>query len=363
LRTFKTFDVGGKPVLIEAFTTKVHASRSAQAIDVAGHALQIYAKRFGPYPYDSFKVVEGPIRGGAGGMEYSGMTTIATMLYGDLIKELGGLADSFGAPGIDAKALESIIGDDDGDALAEKLATAKPVAVNPGTVKPGAVKPGAGKAAKAPLMTEPASPAADLLGSMLGGQKEILESLFEMTIAHEVAHQWWAIGVGSDSQRAPWLDESLTNYSAIVYFQDRYGTARAEKMMDAHLKGAYSTARMLGQKDAPVNLRTSAYDGNMQYGAVVYGKGALFYDALRTTVGDAEFFGGLQKYFTAQNGPLAVPEGLKQAFIASAPGKRAEIAALWKRWILETHGDADITGGPPGSLTDMLGGLFGGGDE
>lgn len=343
----KPVTVGDRIVRVQAFTTKEHAAKGALAADIAGHALQVYAKRFGPYPYSNFKVVEGPIRGGAGGMEYSGMTTIATMLYGDLAKELGGLADSLGAPGVDSKTLQSIIGDDDATDAGPAVA-GKPAA-NP-----------AGKAAKAPAAEQDANPAADLLGNMLGGQKEILDSLFEMTIAHEVGHQWWAIGVGSDSQRAPWLDESLTNYSAIVYFEDRYGAARAQKMMEAHLKGAYSMARMLGQKDAAVNLRTSAYDGNMQYGAVVYGKGALFYGALRAEIGDPAFFGALRDYFAAEDDKLAEASDLKQAFIARAPAKKAAITALWKRWIEETHGDDDITGGPPASLSDMLGGMLGG---
>jgi hypothetical protein len=358
----KIFDVAGKPVSVSAFTTREHAAKADEAIDIAGHALQIYAKRFGPYRYSIFKVVEGPIRGGAGGMEYSGTTTIATMLYGDLVKELGGLADSLGAPGLDAKALENIIGDDDAGVLVDADAKTKPASGKPAGKAAGktAAKPTAGGAG---AEDKEANPAADLLGGLLGGQKDALSSVFEMTIAHEVAHQWWAIGVGSDSQREPWMDESLTNYSAIVYFEDRYGAARAQKMLDTHLKSAYSMARMLGQKDAPVDLRTSAYDGNVQYGAVVYGKGALFYDTLRGQIGDAAFFGALRDYFAAENGRLAEPSDLMGAFEARAPGKKAAIAALWKRWIEETHGDDDITGGPPTSLADMLGGLMGGGQE
>ncbi|HEX8552693.1 MAG TPA: M1 family aminopeptidase [Abditibacteriaceae bacterium] len=323
----KNFDVAGKTVEVESYTTKAHAAKGEKAIDIAGKALQIFAKRFGPYPYSSFKVVEGPIRGGAGGMEYSGMTAIASMLYGDLGKELGGLAESLGAPGVNAKALENLLGDD------------------------------------APAATNDANPAADLLGGMLGQQKEVLDSVFEMTIAHEVAHQWWAIGVGSDSQRAPWLDESLTNYSSIVYFEDRYGKAAAARMADLHLKTGYSTARMLGQSDAAVNKRTSAYDGNVQYGAIVYGKGALFYDALRTEIGDAAFFGALRDYFAGHNGRLATGADLRRAFEMRAPAKKARIAALWKRWLEETHGDADITGGAPTGLADLLGGILGGAVE
>ena len=326
----KMFDVEGRKVAVESYTTKAHQKRADEAIEIAGRALQIYAKRFGPYPYSNFKVVEGPIRGGAGGMEYSGMTTIATMLYGDLGKELGALADGLGAPGVDAKALNDILGDEDNEQAGAKE------------------------------NAQDANPAADLLGGMLGQQKAVLDTIFETTIAHEVAHQWWAIGVGSDSQRAPWLDESLTNYSAILYYEDRYGKAAAQKMSDLHLSTSYSMARMLGQKDAPANKRTSAYDGNVQYGAVVYGKGALFYAALRNEIGDAAFFAALRDYFQSHNGKLADAADLRAAFVSQSPQKKARIGALWTRWIEEAHGDEDITGGAPASIADLLGGMLGG---
>jgi hypothetical protein len=52
-----------------------------QALDVAVHALSDFEKRFGPYPYADFDVVEAAIVGGAGGVEFSGLATAASMLY------------------------------------------------------------------------------------------------------------------------------------------------------------------------------------------------------------------------------------------------------------------------------------------
>ena len=66
---------------------------------MAGRSLQIYAKRFGPYRFESFKVVEAPMKSGAGGMEYSAMTGIASGLYGDMGAQLGGLMSSLSLPG------------------------------------------------------------------------------------------------------------------------------------------------------------------------------------------------------------------------------------------------------------------------
>ena len=187
-----------------------------------------------------------------------------------------------------------------------------------------------------------------------------MDSLLETTIAHEVAHQWWAMGVGSDAQRAPWVDESLTNYSAMIYFEDRYGKARADEMMELHLKGAYSTGRMLGGPDAPVNQGTGAYVSNIQYGAIVYGTGALFYDALRKLVGDEVFFTSLREYYAKYNGKIAPARGLLDMIKAKSGNKAGDVETLYLRWIEGTHGDQDIAGGPVGGVESLLGGLLGG---
>ncbi len=299
---FKTFDVAGKQVRVRVYATRANAAKADAAIEIAGRALQIYAKRFGAYTYSTFVVAEAPIRGGAGGMEYSGMTGIASMLYGDLGAQLGGLFQMFG---------------------------------------------GASSSGSSPL------------GDMMTKQKALLDSLFEETIAHEVAHQWWAIGVGSDSANAPWLDESLTNYSSMIYWEDRYGKPKAQQMSDAHLKSSYAFARMLGTADARADLKSAAYSDSLQYGAVVYGKGALFYGALRKLVGDEKFFAALREYYAKFNGKLADKNSLRQIFKAQSPAKAVQIEALYKRWIEGTNGDADITGGKVMTMGDLLGGMLG----
>jgi hypothetical protein len=314
-------EASGKGVTVEACATAKNAARLDETLDVSGRALQIYSKRFGEYPYKNFKVVEGTLRGGAGGMEFSGMTAIAPMLYTDWnaqLRELSGLLQKLG--GLD-KLLGQLI---------------------PGqNVGSGGQKPAEG--------------AGNPLGAILGEQS-MLGSLMEMTIAHEVAHQWWAIAVGSDSVREPFVDESLANYSAMVYFEDRYGREAAESMIQTHLKMPYSVARMLGMADAPANLPTSAYGSNLRYSAIVYGKAALYYDSLRRTAGDETFFSALRTYYAKYRGGLAGPRSFLDIVSASAPSAGAE--ALYRRWIEEAHGDEDVSGGGILAIQDLLGGLL-----
>jgi hypothetical protein len=317
----RSVEASGRSVMVEACATQKNAARLKSTLDVAGQALQIYSKRFGEYPYKDFKVVEGTLRGGAGGMEFSGMTALAPMLYTDWDAQLNELSGVLGKLGGLNKLLS---------------------ALNPG----GQAEAGAKQAA-----SPAASAFGELFGSMLGTQG-IFNSMMEMTVAHEVAHQWWAIAVGSDSVREPFVDESLTNYSAVLYFEDRYGRDVAEKMMNIHLKMPYSLARMMSLPDAPANLPTSAYGSNIRYSAIVYGKGALYYDSLRRAVGDETFFSALREYYAKYRGSLAGPRSFLDIVTAKAPAAGAE--AMYRRWIEETHGDQDISGGKIAGISDIL---------
>ena len=112
--------------------------------------------------------------------------------------------------------------------------------------------------------------------------------------AHEVGHQWWYNLVGSDSFSAPWLDESLTNWSADYCLEQTQGALAAQ---GAATMCAMESA-MEGHEHLPLDLDVNRYD-DTHYGAVVYGRGALLYQALRRRVGEARFFAFLRGYLAA----------------------------------------------------------------
>ena len=102
-----------------------------------------------------------------------------------------------------------------------------------------------------------------------------------------------------------------------------------------------------------MNLRTSAYGSSIQYSAIVYGKGALYYDSLRRAAGDEAFFSALRTYYTDYRGRLAGPRSLLDIISANAPSAEAE--TLYRRWIEGTYGDQDISGGEIMGIQNMLG--------
>ncbi|MEW5938509.1 MAG: M1 family metallopeptidase [Chloroflexota bacterium] len=128
----------------------------------------------------------------------------------------------------------------------------------------------------------------------------------ESTVAHEVGHQWFYNLVGNDQLDEPWLDESLTQFVTWEYFRLNYDASAASGFED-------SLRRRWGRvEDAPIPIGrpVAAYAG-VEYSAVVYGRGALFFDALRDEMGESAFDALLKDYAAAFAWKIATAEGLK----------------------------------------------------
>ncbi len=152
---------------------------------------------------------------------------------------------------------------------------------------------------------------------------------FELATAHEVAHQWWYGLVGNDQLDEPWLDEALTNYSAYLYYADTAGSDAADLVKQRVFEGPYRTVQKDG-RDRGVGGPVASFS-ERDYGAIVYGKGPLFFDALRAQLGDEAFFAALQAYLEAHRYGVAYPDDLIAAFEATSG---QQIDDLYEFWIL-----------------------------
>ena len=85
-------------------------------------------------------------------------------------------------------------------------------------------------------------------------------------------------------------------------------------------------------RDAPVGQPVRAFSRE-DYGPVVYGKGPLFFQALRDEVGDDTFLAILRAYWEAYRYRIATPEG----FLAVAEEMSGqELGSLYDKWILSS---------------------------
>ncbi len=155
------------------------------------------------------------------------------------------------------------------------------------------------------------------------------QDFFEFAIAHEVSHQWWYAVVGNDQINAPWVDEALAQYSTLIFYEDNRNAASASFILRNVFQGQYQRARNEG-RDAVVNQPVSAFN-EANYSAIVYGKGPIFFDAIRKKMGDEKFFAFLRAYYERYRYQIAAPDDvLKTAENACACSLREE----YQTWIL-----------------------------
>jgi len=121
----------------------------------------------------------------------------------------------------------------------------------------------------------------------------LYRSTLESLVAHEVAHQWWYQIVHNDPVNEPWLDEALAEYSIKLYTEALYGAGQADALRDTRWQ-----ARVDGLQDPSLVMDQPVADfsSGPVYEAIIYSKGALLYDSIRTTLGDRPFQQFLQEY-------------------------------------------------------------------
>lgn len=125
-------------------------------------------------------------------------------------------------------------------------------------------------------------------------------SLFslEYVVAHETAHQWWYGIVGNDEVEEPWLDEGLTEYSTVLYYEERYGPHTAKRIFEEFVENPYNDVRESLQPGSIEILDSlGSYSGWREYFAGAYCGGAVVFDRLRRQLGDEKFFKALRVYY------------------------------------------------------------------
>lgn len=149
---------------------------------------------------------------------------------------------------------------------------------------------------------------------------EITDDLsYQEVIVHETAHQWWYSLVGNDQIEYGFLDEGLTEYSTVLFFENNpeYGLTRDSLIKIA--KTTYSTyctvyEKVFGNKDTSMLRALPEYTSVYEYVNISYVKGALMFDYLREGLGDELFFKGLKKYIEEYSYSLATPDCLVGSF-------------------------------------------------
>ena len=130
--------------------------------------------------------------------------------------------------------------------------------------------------------------------------------------AHEMAHQWWGIGVEPASYRDVWLAEGFAEFSGLWYMQmilhdnDKYFK---------QLREARQEIRRQREKAVPIVLGLRAAESRSgNYGLVVYRKGAWVVHMLRNlmidlrTMNEDAFIATMKDFYQTYRGKRASTE-------------------------------------------------------
>lgn len=210
------------------------------AMDAAAASIDLFSKKFAPYPYTEFDIVSTPTL--ALGIEYPGMTAINIDLF-DLSANFGG------------------------------------------------------------------TPASIYL---------------ESTVVHEVGHQWFYHLVGNDQLDEPWLDESLTQFITWQYYLDQYGANGGAGFAQA----LDSRWDRVDHAEVPLGLPVSAYQ-DAEYSAIIYGRGAFFFEALEDEMGEEAFDAFLADYTQSQAWDIASTESLREIAEKHCDCDLEDLYATW----------------------------------
>lgn len=123
-----------------------------------------------------------------------------------------------------------------------------------------------------------------------------------VTLAHEVAHEWFYCAVGNDQYKEPWLDESFADYFD-TYYTDHTVELYGGELSDTTKKllEAYGAHHMSGDGE-PINMPCDRYGDDY---IDVYSRGDDFLYRLEQTMGSDTFFTMLQDWYRTNTGKIA----------------------------------------------------------
>lgn len=150
-------------------------------------------------------------------------------------------------------------------------------------------------------------------------------SYLEGTVAHEVGHQWFYNLVGNDQLDHPWLDESLTQFVTLEYFFDEYSSQGYQGFRES----LTSRWDQINDEAIPIGLPVAGYS-DQEYSAIVYGRGPLFFEALKDQMGGEAFDSFLRDYTVSYSWSIATPDGLKTLAERHC---NCDLTPLFEEWV------------------------------
>ena len=131
---------------------------------------------------------------------------------------------------------------------------------------------------------------------MIGSEFYDSGEFLEYVVVHETAHQWWYGLIGNNQIDEAWLDEALTEYSTILYYQHLYGRKTGQKVYKEAILNPYKLYEATNTP-GPMLRPLSEFTNWKDYSATVYYKGAIMLKELEGRIGKGKLQEALRYYF------------------------------------------------------------------
>jgi aminopeptidase N len=181
--------------------------------------------------------------------------------------------------------------------------------------------------------------------TLIGDYSDRGDSALYNVVAHELAHMWVPMIVGTDESRHAWMDEGTTTFNENQARKEFFPGIDHEL---GDVEGYVEAARE-GDEGELMRWSNFHYTGS-QYGLASYGKPATLLRALRGVLGDSVFTRGLREYFDRWKYRHPKPWDMFSTF-DDVSGR--DLGWFWRSWYYETwtldQSVRAVTTGPDGT--------------
>jgi hypothetical protein len=112
----------------------------------------------------------------------------------------------------------------------------------------------------------------------------------EVTIVHEIGHNWFYGILGTDERKNPWMDEGMNSFYEETYLLEKYGPS-------SKIPQIFYETKVVAKTDQPIADSSTAFTATNYYLSAYY-KAAEWMRYAEQMVGGANFQNAMQQYFT-----------------------------------------------------------------
>ena len=157
---------------------------------------------------------------------------------------------------------------------------------------------------------------------------------YAYVIAHEIAHQWWYGVVGNDEYNHAWLDESLTEFSTALFFENypEYGISYNQIVSGAEANYKFFLQiykKIQGDVDTSMLRPLDEFATEPEYVNNIYTRGILMFDALKNQLGSKKLTSTLKAYFKQYAFKNVSSDEFIEFFSAKAGAKLQKFFDSW----------------------------------